>query len=416
MTFSEDLFADHLGPLQSVEFEPTRRAGLARLEAFTSRAGAHYAQLRNYDCGTARRSTVSALSPWIRHRLISEEEILTQTLASHSPSVAMKFIQEVFWRSYFKGWLQQHPSVWKSYQDGLHKAQNRLETNVHQNTDYLNAIDGRTGISCFDHWCLELKKTGYLHNHARMWFASIWIFTLRLPWELGAHFFLNHLIDGDPASNALSWRWVGGLHTKGKTYQARSSNIAKYTQGAFYPASQLAETANPLIEVHEHPLVPFNAVQPPEHGNYLLLVTGEDCNPGPFVRGTLQGVLGLVLPRETDTGAIPYTFKKDAVTDAVTRLCAHGKVTTTHDWTSAILSAAQQVGTNDVRTTFAPIGPIATKLAGVQKDLKAAGITLHQEHRPYDLKAWPYATKGFFKLRKKIPSIMVDLGLLDAEN
>jgi deoxyribodipyrimidine photo-lyase len=64
----------------------------------------------------------------------------------------------------------------------------------------------------------ELVETGYLHNHARMWFASIWIFTLRLPWELGADFFLRHLLDGDAASNTLSWRWVAGLHTKGKHY------------------------------------------------------------------------------------------------------------------------------------------------------------------------------------------------------
>jgi deoxyribodipyrimidine photo-lyase len=80
----------------------------------------------------------------------------------------------------------------------------------------------------FDDWAQELVATGYLHNHARMWFASIWIFTLRLPWELGADFFLRHLIDGDPASNTLSWRWVGGLHTPGKTYLATADNIAEH--------------------------------------------------------------------------------------------------------------------------------------------------------------------------------------------
>ena len=70
-----------------------------------------------------------------------------------------------------------------------------------------------------------------MHNHARLWFASIWIFTLKLPWELGAAFFLEHLHDGDPASNTLSWRWVAGLHTKGKNYVASADNIEKFTDG-----------------------------------------------------------------------------------------------------------------------------------------------------------------------------------------
>ena len=94
---------------------------------------------------------------------------------------------------------------------------------------------GATGIDCFDAWARELVATGYLHNHARMWFASIWIFTLRLPWELGADFFLRHLIDGDPASNTLSWRWVAGLQTAGKTYLATAENIARFTGGRFAP-------------------------------------------------------------------------------------------------------------------------------------------------------------------------------------
>ena len=213
-----DMFPEVPHQPETVTFEPTRRAGLERLERFASRTGAHYAGQRNYDYGSNNRSSVSALSPWIKHRLITEEEVLTQTLARHSLSASMKFVQEVFWRSYFKGWMEQHPSVWNSYQSGLNVALETLERNKFKMTDYTEATEGRTGIDCFDHWCRELIETGYLHNHARMWFASIWIFTLRLPWELGADFFLNHLLDGDPAANTLSWRWVGGLHTKGKTY------------------------------------------------------------------------------------------------------------------------------------------------------------------------------------------------------
>ncbi len=112
---------------------------------------------------------------------------------------------------------------------------------------YRRAIEGKTGIDCFDAWVEELLETGYLHNHTRMWFASIWIFTLQLPWELGADFTYRHFVDGDPASNTLSWRWVGGLHTRGKTYLARPDNIAEHTGGRFRPKG-LAREAIALDE------------------------------------------------------------------------------------------------------------------------------------------------------------------------
>ncbi|MBT0958716.1 DNA photolyase [Alphaproteobacteria bacterium KMM 3653] len=414
MTLREDLFADLPDHPETVAFEPTRQAGLARLERFASRTGRHYASQRNYDLGPARRSTVSALSPWIRHRLITEEEVLRQTLAGNSPSAAMKFIQEVFWRGYFKGWMQQHPSVWVSYQHGLHAARNKLAQSVHKNADYQSAIEGRTGIACFDHWCLELKTTGYLHNHARMWFASIWIFTLRLPWELGADFFLRHLIDGDPASNTLSWRWVGGLHTKGKTYLARPSNIAEYTQGAFDPVGQLAQSAPPLSEDQEHPFVPLTFEPPPTQGEALLLVTEEDCHPS-FACETPNDVLGLVLPRAPGSAEQPHAFKQGAVEDAVTQFGAQGRALTTQDWTAAVIKAAEQAGTTQILTAFAPLGPIATKLESLQRDLATAGMTLHQCLRPYDALLWPHATKGFFKLKKMIPTVLTELGVADAK-
>jgi deoxyribodipyrimidine photo-lyase len=314
MMTTPDMFSDAPHQPETVTFVPTRSAGLERLGKFASRTGAHYASQRNYDYGPARRNSVSALSPWVRHRLITEVEVLTHTLARHSPAAAMKFIQEVFWRAYFKGWLEQHPSVWHRYQSGLQAALNALESDIHRKTDCDDAIAGRTGIACFDQWCEELKATGYLHNHARMWFASIWIFTLRLPWELGADFFLRHLIDGDPAANTLGWRWVGGLHTKGKTYLARSSNIAKYTDGRFDPAGKLALIAEPLTEGFDHPFVPRSPPQPTPQSDFLLLVTSEDCRAEDFISGTPAGALGLLPVAEPNQSDQIHAFKKGAVT------------------------------------------------------------------------------------------------------
>ena len=79
-----------------------------------------------------------------------------------------------------------------------------------------------------------------------MWFASIWIFTLNLPWQLGADFFMQHLLDGDPASNTLSWRWVAGIQTKGKNYLARKSNIEKYSNIKLNENETLNENVYPI--------------------------------------------------------------------------------------------------------------------------------------------------------------------------
>lgn len=409
-----DLFPEAKYQLEAVTFEPTRQAGTARLKKFITRTGAHYASQRNYDYGPTNRNSVSALSPWIKHRLITQEEVLTQTLAHHSLSASMKFVQEVFWRSYFKGWMEQHPSVWHSYLNSLETALEALERDKLRKTDYDEAIAGRTGIDCFDHWCDELKETGYLHNHARMWFASIWIFTLRLPWELGADFFLNHLIDGDAAANTLSWRWVGGLHTKGKSYLARPSNIAQFTDGRFDPVGQLSPTAEPLIEDKDHPYVPLSLAQPMPQDEYVLLITSEDCQPESFTTGAQIGVLGLLSATDPKQSTQVRAFEKGAVQDAISRSSQTlATVATTQDWGAALIEAAQKAGTNQIITPWAAIGPIATQLDATKAELEKAGIHLHQQQRTYDTLTWPHATKGFFKLKKKIPNILNDLGFID---
>ena len=377
-------------------FEPTRAAGLARLNEFTPRAAKQYGSQRNFDLGSTQQSAVSKLSPWIRHRLVTEQEVLARILGAHPPAEAISFVQEVFWRGYFKGWLEQHPSVWDSYLTGLNMAQESL------GNDYADAISGRSGIACFDHWCTELIQTGYLHNHARMWFASIWIFTLRLPWELGADFFLTHLIDGDPASNTLSWRWVGGLHTKDKTYLASASNIARFTNGRFEPLGQLAETADALIEPFDHPLVPLPPAQHKTVDDALLLITQEDCTPQTFIAGRPLGVLNSVSPRNAGLAA---DFTQHGVSQASDTLVI------SDDWTTAIIDAAQHAKTNHVVTAYAPVGPVATALTLAKATLSKKGIELHQTRRPYDNLTWTHATAGFFKLRKKIPQILRDLDL-----
>ena len=251
------------------------------LETFLPHAGRDYAAGRNYDPGPETSGHVSKLSPWLRTRALNEWTVLARVLSMHSPSAAQKFIDEVCWRTYWKGWLALRPGVWTDYLE----ERDRLIRDFEKNVAYKNALAGKTGIECFDSWVWELLDTGYLHNHARMWFASIWIHTLRLPWALGADFFLRHLLDGDAASNTLSWRWVAGLQTKGKAYLARPDNIRKFTGGRFDPPAHQLATEPVYSEFKEHP-TPRSLPPRPDatpSGHIGLLLTEDDLSAGEWL-------------------------------------------------------------------------------------------------------------------------------------
>ncbi|MEM6827020.1 MAG: FAD-binding domain-containing protein [Pseudomonadota bacterium] len=156
-----------------MNFDPSREAGLERLADFLPRAGHAYANSRNHDDGARAdnakaRSNVSQLSPWLHAGLVSEAEVVDAVLGQHSPGAAEKFIAEVFWRVYFKGYLEQRPSVWASYLETRDAALTRVDSNSGLRKAYDDATGGHTGIEAFDHWARELVETGYLHNHARM--------------------------------------------------------------------------------------------------------------------------------------------------------------------------------------------------------------------------------------------------------
>ena len=395
-------------------YVPTRLEGLSRLNAFLPKAGRDYARLRNSDFGPGQHDHVSCLSPYLRHRLVAEREVVAAVLQNHSPAESEKFVQEVFWRTYFKGWLEHNPHIWTRYKTELQTAVNALDTGGYLRKKYDQALAGETNIACFDHWVSELKETGYLHNHARMWFASIWIFTLKLPWQLGADFFLRHLLDGDPASNTLSWRWVGGLHTKGKTYLARPDNIERFTNGRFNPVGQLASFADPLIEMDEHvpnPILPQTHTVP--NVPFLLLVHEEDCLPETLLREdqTPAHILGVTatasLSPLTVDGKV-RAFAKGAVMNGLGRMGAERAVIE-DNWAEPLIRTCEAAAIKNIVTAYMPIGPSAEALARASPALNAAGISVSQILRPWDIETWPYANRGFFKVKKKMGRILSGL-------
>ena len=405
---------------------PTREEGLRRLTDFVPRAGRDYAANRNYDRGSHDRTNVSTLAPYLRYRLITEEEVVGRVLERFSLASASKFIQEVFWRTYWKGWLESRPAVWDDYLASVEVFRTALARDADVAKAYDAATNGRTGIEPFDTWARELVETGYVHNHARMWFASIWIFTLRLPWELGADFFIRHLLCGDPASNTLSWRWVAGLHTPGKTYLARRDNIRRYTDDRLDPGEQLCKSAPALAGVPypaaEAAVVPLRPSVP---GPALLLLHDDDAGSDslPLEGYDIRESLALLVTAGRspfEMGERSEAFASGALRDALGR-APHGDaraILPATDLASAavtIAARASALGVAHALTPFAPTGPVRKTLGALRARLSERGVTLVEIGRRYDALAWPHATRGYFGLRSRIPSILDALGIVERD-
>lgn len=400
-------------------FPPNHHAALERLVQFIPHAGRTYAARRNFDLGRDDHTGVSTLSPYLRARLITEADVLRAVLAKHSPAAAEKFIQEVFWRSYWKGWLEMRPAVWTQYKSALKAQLNAVQTQAGLRDRWEAACSGETDIDCFNAWARELVETGYLHNHARMWFASIWIFTLRLPWELGADFFLRHLLDGDPASNTLGWRWVAGIQTPGKTYLARTSNISKFTEGRFAPKWQLAGEATPVPGPAAPDRMPLpNPAPLPQSKRVGLLLHDDDLSPGFLLNSGLSPVATAVVT--TRAGLSPLTaaphleaFAKTAAADVAHRYKDRlGTVTWPKPTREAIAEWANASRVEQIVTPYAPVGPNADLLSRMTDTDGMPPIACIL--REYDSAAWPHATHGFFRFKEKIPTLLGHLRGLNA--
>ena len=398
-------------PMVGLNFPPSRAIALNRLAAFVPAAGRLYDAGRNTDAGPDRPGAVSRLSPYLRHRLITEHEVVAHVLARHNLDAAEKFIQEVLWRTYWKGWLDMRPSVWRSFLD----ERDRQRDVFHDERAIADAQSGHTGIEGFDDWARELVETGYLHNHARMWFASIWIFTLRLPWTLGADFFLRHLLDADAASNTLSWRWVAGLQTVGKTYLATSDNIARYTNGRFAPVGLAREA----IALTEAPIEPARDLgEAPRHDRAqpsLLLVTPEDMHPeSAFDSACEFHSVVVAADPSLQWGDGARSFVAAAAAETALRAAAHyGRPATMIGRldAEALIAAANAAGVRRIVTPFAPVGPVADQLARLAPLLARDGVTLAQVRRDWDSAFWPHAKKGFFAFKERIPALLRQSGL-----
>jgi len=377
-----------------MNFLPSRSAAIEQLEKFVENNLNQYAKLRNFDYGSKKRNNISCLSPYISHGIINETEVIDKSLKKFSFTKNEKFIQEVLWRVYWRGWLELRPTVWKDYLSDLEK----IRKDYTNNQNYKNAINGNTNLKCFDEWVKELKENNYLHNHTRMWFASIWIFTLKLPWQLGAEFFLQHLFDGDAASNTLGWRWVAGVQTKGKNYIAKEWNIKLFSDNRFQNI-KLNEDAQTIFDSRTYSIETknFENIQDIENKNLIIFDNNLSFETSDFKDNKFNKIF-LVLNknenRKIKLNQKNIEFKENLFEDQKKRLLEKS-------------IDCKIIDINDLETmkeNLLCLYPSVGENLDFINSKKLKNISFL--YRKIDQYSWKYCNKGFFNFKNYIPKIV----------
>jgi deoxyribodipyrimidine photo-lyase len=330
---------------------------------------------------------------------------------AHGFGPAEKFITEVCWRSYWRGHLETRPALWARHQAEIPPLEDRLAAEPLLAARYAEAVAGRTGIDAFDFWANELVETGWLHNHARMSFASIWIHTLRLPWGLGAAHFFRHLLDACPAANTLSWRWVAGLQTVGKAYLASAEIIRRTSGGRFTIDAPLATAAAPLPPEPPAParVLPAPAAADPAARSGLFLHT-EDLHAEGIAWPATPIALAGPGAIDGDPADLKRAHANRSLDDGLARAAGHFGLAPERlpvdALPEAIVDWARRHGLAQVLTPYAPVGPVADRLAAMSTALAGHGLRLVPVLRPWDRAAWAHAGRGFFQFRPHIPALL----------
>ena len=373
-------------------FEASRAKAVHKLNNFVENNLSEYSKLRNFDFGPDNRSNISCLSPYITHGIINELEVIDKSLKKFSFLKNEKFIQEVLWRVYWKGWLELRPNVWSDYLIELDNFRDEFKNDQ----NYLNAIEGKTDIDCFNQWIIELKENNYLHNHARMWFASIWIFTLELPWQLGAEFFMKHLYDGDAASNTLGWRWVAGVQTQGKHYLASEWNIKKFTNNRFQNI-KLNENAPPKISGKSFPIIKqeFNNPGNIEERNLLIFENNLSFEITEFQKYKFKKIY--IISNKNEHRSIKLSkkllkFKSLLIEDQEQRL-------KDKSIDCEVIDLSEIKNIENCYCLYPTVGENLDYL-------NSNNLKIDFLYRNLDQLAWQYCNKGFFNFKNYIPKII----------
>jgi deoxyribodipyrimidine photo-lyase len=257
-------------------FAPTLAAARERIAAVRPAA---YARTRN-----ALGGAVSGLSPYITHGFVTLTDVLAGVSARHALDVQHKFVYELGWRAYFR-------HVWQHRADAILQS---LHAGPLPDAAYARDLpadisEARTGVPVVDEAVRTLYATGMLHNHARMWLASYVVHVRKVHWRCGADWLYGHLLDGDLASNHLSWQWVAGTGSH-KPYLFNADNVARYAPAPWHsPGSVIDQSYEALDALARRP--PSASRPGPDTGLH------RPPTPEPPLLATPPEELGCIPPR-----------------------------------------------------------------------------------------------------------------------
>jgi deoxyribodipyrimidine photo-lyase len=216
------------------EFEPTLAAAHARLAAVRPH---DYARTRNHLHGAVTR-----LSPYITHGLLTLPQVLRTVRQRHRIDAQHKFVYELGWREYFHHvWSHRGDAIFESLHEGV------LPESAYRHDLPEDLLQARTGVPVIDQAVRRLYAQGWLHNHARMWLASYVVHLRKVHWRAGADWMHAQLLDGDLASNHLSWQWVAGTGSH-KPYLFNAENVARYAPADWHSPGSVIDTGYDALE------------------------------------------------------------------------------------------------------------------------------------------------------------------------
>lgn len=393
----------------------TRASALQTWQEFLPRI-THYGAERNHVI--PGHGNVSRLSPAVRFGLLSTEELVHDSLRAAPLQRTEKWVQELCWRTYWKGWLEMRPQVWQAWRAALPTARAHLSATQRQRLAAIEA--GQSGIAIMDHFTRELTDTGYMHNHARMWWAGWWQHAEKLPWELGADFFFRHLLDADPASNTLSWRWVAGLQTPGKTYLPRRSNLERYIHPNLLTDVSGLETLedgliHPQIAPAEpkpsiHPLPTQDALPPPTDTRLGIWLHADDVTleTSPLAELRPVSIAAFTSTRVYESmGLSPvriaslHTVLRDGLTRAEQHFGCDSHLDDAPRLAHSLAAWARAQALKEICAIRPSVGPISDALPAIRSTLADIGVNLRLVRRPWDAALHPHSRSGFFSFWEK---------------
>jgi deoxyribodipyrimidine photo-lyase len=312
-------------------FEPTYAAARERLEIF---APAQYTKTRN-----SLNGAVTQLSPYITHGIITIPQTVAVLLQRFKLNFDDKIIFELAWREFFH-------HVWGELDDDIFKNIRPAPwTGRYSKKIPDDVLTATTGIPAIDCAVAQLYTEGYLHNHARMWLASYLVHLRKVEWQVGADWLYSHLLDGDLASNHLSWQWVAATFSA-KPYLFNAENVAKYAPANWHSVGSSIDQSYEALddiarnqkdigvesEVRRKFTTPINEpaafkVPPPELIARLKDAGWPIALPADLLK---KGMITIVHPWSMDESLARASGQKDRLRLGVIHLPFHAQ----HPWTS----------------------------------------------------------------------------------